>query len=341
LGLLCSTCGLAMGFMDAAGNLLLMRLYRKSEVDEYVQALHFAFGLGCFVAPIILNLSIEFFGLYHCGVYVFATLLFFSGAPILFFPTPRLSEDKRLQRRQITSARRFRLVVAASMALFIYVGMESTFGAFVATVAIDIGYTLKIGQYITALYWGIFTFGRFASIYIARRYTPLEMLIMDCVGIVISTFLLLAFTQSIIMLCISTAIYGLFMAGFFASVVTHCEQAIGISSSEMKYIMVGSACGDMFFPFFTGAMMSLDFRNFGLVLLLCALALSGMVFYFHSLPRGVSLSDFESDEVTPMLRGRRLSSIRKELHDLVIGTFKELDTADGSRSDFDDLDQSI
>ena len=50
--------GTAMGFLDTGGNVLLFRLHGK-EVGPYMQALHFAFGLGALASPMFLSLFLN------------------------------------------------------------------------------------------------------------------------------------------------------------------------------------------------------------------------------------------------------------------------------------------
>ena len=45
-----------MGLLDTAGNVLVIRLWGK-DCAAYIQALHFAFGVGAFICPILLNVS--------------------------------------------------------------------------------------------------------------------------------------------------------------------------------------------------------------------------------------------------------------------------------------------
>eukprot|EP00049_Salpingoeca_infusionum_P020866 m.365456 g.365456 ORF g.365456 m.365456 type:complete len:548 (-) comp31491_c0_seq1:128-1771(-) len=52
LGAVCSLQGLGMGFLDTGGNVLLLRLW-GADCGPYLQALHFSFGLGAFLSPLI------------------------------------------------------------------------------------------------------------------------------------------------------------------------------------------------------------------------------------------------------------------------------------------------
>ena len=52
---LCSQ-GLAMGFLDTGGNVLLLRLHEgEGSAEPYMQAMHFSFALGAFVSPLLVR----------------------------------------------------------------------------------------------------------------------------------------------------------------------------------------------------------------------------------------------------------------------------------------------
>ncbi|XP_030055075.1 sodium-dependent glucose transporter 1 [Microcaecilia unicolor] len=51
--------GISMGFLDTGGNVVILNIWAE-QAGPHVQALHFSFALGAFVAPILAKLSLEF-----------------------------------------------------------------------------------------------------------------------------------------------------------------------------------------------------------------------------------------------------------------------------------------
>ena len=58
LGALCSTQGLAMGFLDTIGNVLVILLH-GSRAGPWMQGLHFVFAVGALSAPLCVRLAME------------------------------------------------------------------------------------------------------------------------------------------------------------------------------------------------------------------------------------------------------------------------------------------
>ena len=72
-----STQGVCMGVLDTGGNVLLIWLHGSGTVEPYMQAMHFCFGLGAFVAPLLVELSVQRSGGFAAAFYCIGAMLLF------------------------------------------------------------------------------------------------------------------------------------------------------------------------------------------------------------------------------------------------------------------------
>jgi fucose permease len=81
--------GLVMGFLDTGVNSLLFVIHKDGRVEPFMQALHFFFGLGAFISPLVVGAVLDAYG---GEVKVAWTILGLVGSPLLLlmlrYPTP-------------------------------------------------------------------------------------------------------------------------------------------------------------------------------------------------------------------------------------------------------------
>ena len=128
--------GLTDGFINTGANTLLVWTH-KEKSSPYMNALHFFFGLGAFLAPILVAQVIDIPGGYR---YAFWVLAVFSGLAGLFM----LAQKKSPQHEHATTTTQektrinYGVVIAAMLFLFFYVGAEIAFSGWIYTYALTI-----------------------------------------------------------------------------------------------------------------------------------------------------------------------------------------------------------
>jgi FHS family Na+ dependent glucose MFS transporter 1 len=123
--------GLAEGSLDVGGNTLIMWAH-GSQVGPFMNGLHFFFGVGAFLAPLLVALAMTLTGRYGAAYWVIGFLIL----PVAFAftrivsPTPAISESTAEEKHY--SQKLVYLLVAF---FFLYVGAESSFGTWAFTYA--------------------------------------------------------------------------------------------------------------------------------------------------------------------------------------------------------------
>ena len=166
--------GLAEGTVDVGSNTLLVWVHRD-DVGPYMNALHFFFGVGAFLSPIIVVQIVAATGGITWAYRALAIMILPIALWIVRLPSPRhmaVAKSTRTARQDTT--------LLAMIAFFMYltVGAEVTFGGWIFTYAATLGVaSVTAAGYITSVFWGALTVGRLIGIPLATVMRPRTILV--------------------------------------------------------------------------------------------------------------------------------------------------------------------
>jgi len=244
--------GMAEASIDVGGNTLLVWVYQQ-RVGPYMNGLHFFFGAGAFLAPIIVAQASLVRGEITWAFWILALLALPVGLWVLRLPSPQavLPEEEDHDRRVD-----YRLVALIAIFFFLYVGAEVSFGGWAYTYAtrqLGGGLIVERGAaYLTSAFWGALTVGRLLGIPVAARVRPRLILLVDLLGCMASIALILVIPGSWLALWIGTLGAGLFMASIFPTTLNLAERRMALSGSINAWFFVGAALGGMILPWLIG-----------------------------------------------------------------------------------------
>ena len=248
--------GFGGGAIDVGGNTLLIWVHRQ-EVGSRMNALHFFFGVGSLMAPLIVAQSISASGDITWAYWLIALLLIPPGIYLLRTPSPTNSLAASESETEDT---RWLLVVLITMMFFLFVGAELAFGGWIYTYAISLGQaTVTTAGYINSLFWGALTLGRLLSIPLPDRVRARTLLFVDIIGLVISLLLLLFASHVPGVIWIATAGMGLSMANVFPTLMLLAEHHLNITGRITSWFLVGASLGGMVVPWLIGQ----NFESYG------------------------------------------------------------------------------
>jgi len=259
--------GLVKGALDVGCNTLLLWVHNET-VGPFMNGLHSFFGLGAFIAPLIVARVISATGDIHWVFWLFAIMAFPIAAWIWSLPSP----PSRVVPAHHENAPFPVLPVLTMVLCFaLYVGSEVGYGAWIYTYA----FTLKFGTevtaaYLTSAFWGFFTLGRLFGIWVSTRTKPITILAVDFAGCLASIGLILLFRDSVTVLWIGTILVGIAQASIFPTFLTLAEERMHVTGTITGWFLVGSGLGGMVLPWLigqafvrigAGAMMGIIFIN--------------------------------------------------------------------------------
>jgi FHS family Na+ dependent glucose MFS transporter 1 len=244
--------GANQGMLDVGGNTLIVWLH-GSKVGPFMNGLHFSFGIGAFLSPIIIAQVITIEGA-GPAYWILASLLII---PVLWFiplpqphPAHNISTTNNHQKNP-------RFLYFLMLFFFVYPAFESGFGGWIFTYTI----AMKLGDpaaaaYLTSIFWGTLTFGRFLAILLAIRFQPRTILTANLIGIFLGLATILLWPYSKTALWIGTAIFGTSIASIFPMNLAWAEQNMTISGRVNGLFFMSASAGGMLFPVIFGQLFA-------------------------------------------------------------------------------------
>lgn len=267
--------GVAEGVLDVGGNTLLVWGHGSS-VGPYMNGLHFCFGVGAFIGPIIVAQIVAFGGASLWSYWVLAVLTAPIALSLLRLPSPASRPN---QHADADSQADYRLVVLIALFLLLYVGAEVGFGGWVFSYAEALGLTdTASAAYLTSAFWGALTIGRLLAIPLAARLRPRTILLADLAGCVLSVGCILAWPQSVAALWVGAAGLGLAMASIFPTMLSFAARRMPTTATITGWFLVGASLGAMSLPWLIGQLFEPVGPRVAMVLILADLLAACAVF---------------------------------------------------------------
>jgi len=241
--------GLTRGALDVGCNTLLLWIHNE-KVDPFMNGLHACFGVGAFIAPLVVARVITITGDIHWVYWSFAIAAF----PIAAFvwslpsPSPRVTPDEHKDMPLPIFP-----VAIMVLCFVLYVGAEVGYGNWIYT------YTLKLelgtevtSAYLTSAFWGFFTLGRLLAVWVSTRVRPRTILYADFAGCLASLGLILFFRDSSTILWIGSVLLGISFASIFPTFLTLSEERMHVTGTMTGWFFVGGGIGGMILPWVIG-----------------------------------------------------------------------------------------
>ncbi len=267
--------GFAEGMADVGGNAMLVWVHGK-HVGPFLNGLHFFFGVGAFLSPIIVAQALLLSGDIRWAYWMLALLII----PVVFWllrqpsPNPQ-TEEKDGEGKEVNSL----LVLLVSLFLFLYVGAEVSFGGWIFTYATRMKLSAAAAAaYLTSAFWGGLTLGRLGSIPIAIRIRPRTILLVDLLGCLLSLGIILMWRDSLVAVWIGTIGIGLSMASIFPTALSLAERRMILTGKVTGWFFVGAAAGAMILPWLVGQLFEPVGPQILLYLLILDLLIAVLVF---------------------------------------------------------------
>ena len=245
--------GLAKGALEVGCNTLLQWVH-GDKTGPYMNGLHFSFGIGTFLSPILLARVISITQDIHWVFWTISIVTLPLAIWLWAFPEPIHGHNTA---RRVQAAVPFVPVLLIFLAFLIYVGAEIGYGNWIYTYSITIGLATTVtGAYLTSAFWGLFTIGRLAGIWISTRLRSRTILIMDLAGCLASIGLILLFDDSAPMLWIGSIGLGLSMASIFPTILVLAGESMQVSGAITGWFIVGAGTGGMLIPWLIGQIIT-------------------------------------------------------------------------------------
>jgi len=241
--------GLAGGIVDVGSNTLLLWTHGKS-AGPFMNGLHFFFGVGSFIAPLLLARVLIQTGDIHWLFWTVAIACLPLAIWYWFLSEPSTHTEAQ-ERNNVPLPV---LPVLLMVILFVlYVGLELGFANWIYTYALtlDLG-TVVTSAYLTSGFWGAFTFGRLLGVWVSTRARSQAILFADLIGCAISTLIIMLWKDSSLALWVGSIGLGLSMASIFPTFLMLAGERMEVTGAMTGWFLVGSGAGSMLLPWLIG-----------------------------------------------------------------------------------------
>jgi FHS family Na+ dependent glucose MFS transporter 1 len=270
--------GMAEGSLDVGANTLLVWVHGK-KVRPFMNGLHFFFGLGAFLSPMVVARVLESRGGITWAYWFLSFVVFPMSVVLLLLKSPKIHRADRVEETSVSGEGWMILLIAVFF--FLHVGGELTYGGWVYSYAVARGLADETGAaYLTSAYWGALTVGRLVGIPVSMKLRPRYMLLFDLGGSIVAVALILLRPGSPPMLWAGSILLGFSLASIFATTINFGEANMHISGSVTSWFLVGGGMGGMFFPWLVGQLFESVGPVFLPVLLLGVFTLALLLILF-------------------------------------------------------------
>ncbi len=239
--------GVSQGVVNTGANILLTWTHRERS-GPFMNALHFFFGLGAVVAPLLVARLAGTPGGYRLAYWGLAG---FAGLVGLLVVSQRRSPRAApaATGARASGASPWLFVGLAALFLFFYVGAEISFGGWIYTYARRLELATEAGAaYLSSGFWFAFTVGRLVSIPIATRIAPERVIPAAVAGCLLALAAVLFRSGSAQVLWGATLVLGFCMGPIWPTGFTLAGRSVDLSGRMSSVIILGDSFGSMVLP---------------------------------------------------------------------------------------------
>lgn len=285
--------GTAEGALGVGGNALLVWVHGR-RVAPYMNALHFFYGVGGVIAPLIIVRAIAAQNTVMVTYVALAILALPAALLLLALPSPQ--NPHRVEAATNAEPVNYLLVTLIALLLCLDIGAEVGYGGWIAhyVTRMQLG-DERMGNFLTSIFWGALTLGRLICVPLALRLRPRIILLADLLGCLASLAVALLWSASLTAITIATVCIGLSMGSIYPTVLTFAERRMNISGQVMSFFIVGGSVGGMLVPMLIGQL----FDSIGARVMLFALLLDlllAVLVYVAMVVRSTAKQGVESRE---------------------------------------------
>ncbi|HEY6331042.1 MAG TPA: MFS transporter [Blastocatellia bacterium] len=252
--------GTAEGALGVGGNALLVWIYQR-RVPPYMNALHFFYGVGGLISPLIVAKALDVKGDTGFSYFAFAILILPAAAFLLLLRSPVNPSASESLPGPVSTAEgaplpppnTTKILWLIAVLLALYVGAEVSYGGWIYSYVVQtrLG-DENLAAYLTSVFWASLTAGRLLGVPIAARLRPRTILLADLIGCFISLAIALLWPLAVRAMTVASIGIGLSMASIYPTALTFAERRMKITGRVTGFLIVGGSAGGMVVPLIVG-----------------------------------------------------------------------------------------
>lgn len=240
--------GIGLGSIDLGGNVLLIWLH-QARVGPFMNGLHFIWGLGAFLAPILVALTKQSDDI-RWAYWLLALLILPVTLWLPRLPSPRPGGEASEANGVPAQTP---LLALVTVMFFLYVGAEVSMSGWIFTYTVKRDLTGESqAAYLNSAFFGALTLARLLAIPLARRLRPRQILLADLLICLAGGLVMLSFPASLPALWLGVILAGLGMASMFPTLLDLAQKYMPLTGRVTGWFFLGASSGGMIVPWLIG-----------------------------------------------------------------------------------------
>ena len=242
--------GISLGFVVVGASMFIIWEHPQN-TGPWLNTQSFINGMGGFLSPLVISLSILIFGSYSYSFWLYALLACVLSTFFFFNESPLIRKTKKIDTVEKKPAPG--LVYLVALTFLLYVGAEVSFNGWIFTIATS-AYSIPAAnaRLLNSIFWGSMAVGRLVGVWVSKKMRADRILIISFIGSVFSVMAVLIFSHSNGFLWAGTIGMGLFMALIFPSMMMFAEKQIYLSGKNTGIFFSATSIGGMLLPWISG-----------------------------------------------------------------------------------------
>lgn len=243
--------GLGHAVIDIGGNVNLLWIY-QSKVGPYMNALHFCFGIGALLSPILIHHVMRISDSKLTWPFWSLAFVFLPGIFSLLFLDAPQNPDKSHPSTNSEVGNRW-LIILLMVLFLLYVAIEGGYGGWIYTYVIKGNLANETSAaYINSVFWGALTLGRLISIPLARKIRPSKLLLGNFIFAILSLAMILLWPRNIMIVWLVSIGFGLSLSSAFPTLMALSETRLKVTGRVTSLFFVGASLGGLLMPMLLG-----------------------------------------------------------------------------------------
>lgn len=279
--------GLCLGSLDVGGNTLLVWVHRK-KVGPYMNGLHFIWGAGAVLTPLILvgltyivssdsSMALDVRALdvrwtyWIIGLFMIPVALW-----VIRLPSPAAAQPEEVAEEDSSHVV---LLILLGLFYFLYIGAEVSITGWIVTYVTQTGLvSLTTAAYLNSAFFAALTITRLIMIPVAARYRPSPILIANLLICIISAALMVAMPLSWPAILTGIIGLGIGMSTIFPMMLAFAQNRMAVTGKTTSWIFLGASAGGMSVPWVVGQLFERISPQVVLIAILACVVGTAIVF---------------------------------------------------------------
>ncbi|NMC54339.1 MAG: MFS transporter [Chloroflexi bacterium] len=255
LGAVFMFAGLMESVIAVAANTGIVWMFNE-RANPVITGLHFSFGLGAFIGPVIVAQLINQDQGVKLSYWIVSAFLLLVGVILLLRAHSPLPSESHEEARAATTRSDYVLVAVTSMMLFFYVGAEISFSGWYFTFLTSLNVVVEqTAAYMNSAFWLTFTAGRLIAVLLSMRVKSQTILLVALLGCLVAVGMLILLPPLPAVLWLVPALTGFFMAPIFPVAFAWASESLRLTGRLTGIIFMGDSIGAMLLPWLAGMLL--------------------------------------------------------------------------------------